>query len=380
MRVSSHPRKPPLPALTGIRTLLAISIMLFHFTPAHLGPLYPIINSGFVFIGFFFLISGFILTYNYADRAHTLVKRDFWIARFSRLYPVYAFSLLLFARNLGDEWHYHSHADFWRGMILTPLLLQGWYPWLATFWNTVAWTLSCEVMLYIAFPWVIRWPWPKTVGRLVGLLLALWAIGLIPHTIYLYLNPDHLSAPADRYTSAFWIRMLKYTPGAYICTFLAGITLGKLHLLAERDERRRLDLALTGFLLAVVFFYSGAAARMPYILMHGGLMTPIFAIMILGLSGRNVVAKVFSWRPLVVMGEATYCLYLLHFNTFIMIQRYHLAERLHFARFEPWVSYVVVTLFALAAYQYVEQPARRWILARWGKPRMHPMAVPAVSS
>jgi len=30
-------RKPPLPALTGIRTLLAIFIILFHFTPPHLG-------------------------------------------------------------------------------------------------------------------------------------------------------------------------------------------------------------------------------------------------------------------------------------------------------------------------------------------------------
>ncbi|HWZ00254.1 MAG TPA: hypothetical protein VNX17_04210, partial [Edaphobacter sp.] len=29
-------RKPPLPALTGIRTLLAIFIILFHFTPPHL--------------------------------------------------------------------------------------------------------------------------------------------------------------------------------------------------------------------------------------------------------------------------------------------------------------------------------------------------------
>jgi peptidoglycan/LPS O-acetylase OafA/YrhL len=77
-------RRPPLPALTGIRTLLAFAIILFHFTPPHLGILYPFIDNGYVFVGVFFLISGYILTYNYADRAKTLVKREFWLAADAR--------------------------------------------------------------------------------------------------------------------------------------------------------------------------------------------------------------------------------------------------------------------------------------------------------
>ena len=58
-------RKPPLPALTGIRTLLAFNIVLFHFTPPYLGPIRPFVEHGFVFVNVFFLISGFILSYNY---------------------------------------------------------------------------------------------------------------------------------------------------------------------------------------------------------------------------------------------------------------------------------------------------------------------------
>src|SRR6202046_2874899 len=156
-----HARKPPLPALTGIRTLLAIFIILFHFTPPHLGLLYPIINNGYVFVGVFFLISGYVLTYNYADRAKTLVKREFWLARFSRLYPVYLLVLIISLRMVQDEWHARSHFEFWQGIILTPLVLQGWSPSVATFWNTVAWTLSSEIVLYAAFPWLIRAPLPK---------------------------------------------------------------------------------------------------------------------------------------------------------------------------------------------------------------------------
>ena len=149
-------RNPPLPALTGIRTLLALAIILFHFTPPHLGLLYPIIDNGYVFVGAFFLISGYVLTYNYADRAKTLSKREFWLARFSRLYPVYLLVLIISIGMLKDEWQARPHAEFWQGILLTPFVLQGWSPSVATFWNTVAWTLSSECMLYIAFPWLIR--------------------------------------------------------------------------------------------------------------------------------------------------------------------------------------------------------------------------------
>ena len=147
-------RKPPLPALTGIRTLLAFNIVLFHFTPPHLGPLRPFVEHGFVFVNVFFLISGFILSYNYFDRGANLVKRDFWMARFSRLYPVYLLVLLISLPMLDLEWHARSSTEFWQGLTLTPLLLQGWSPSLATFWNTVAWTLSCEMAFYATFPWL----------------------------------------------------------------------------------------------------------------------------------------------------------------------------------------------------------------------------------
>src|SRR5258708_12896744 len=78
-------RKPPLPALTGIRTLLAFNIVLFHFTPPHLGPLYRIVNNGYVFVNVFFLISGYILTSNYATQAATPPHPYFFLAPFSRL-------------------------------------------------------------------------------------------------------------------------------------------------------------------------------------------------------------------------------------------------------------------------------------------------------
>jgi peptidoglycan/LPS O-acetylase OafA/YrhL len=372
-------RKPQLPALTGIRTLLAIFIILFHFTPPHLGPLYPIIDNAYVFVGFFFLISGFILTYNYADRATTLSKREFWLARFSRLYPVYLLVLVVSIGMLQDEWLARSHAEFYRGLILTPFLLQGWSPDLATFGNTVAWTLSCEVMFYLAFPflifaWAKRAAWLNTRTRLIALFFAFWAFGLVPHILYSLFNPDHLAAPADRYTSTHLLRFLKYTPPPYACTFLAGVTLAKLHPLLPFTPRQRLLVATVALALLGCFFYTSAVHNVPYLLLHGGLLVPLFSLLLLGLAGPNPIASLFSIRPLVLLGEATFALYLLHFNAFILIHSHHLPERLHLAAFDPWLSYVALLVLAYAAFRLVETPARKAILNRFSrKPKPQPI-------
>jgi len=355
-------RKPQLPALTGLRTLLACGIVLFHFTPPHMGPLYPVINNSYVFVGFFILLSGFVLAYNYADQPQ-LSKRGFWRARFARLYPIYLLSLVISFSMLVAEWHSRSHGEFLAGTLLTPLMLQGWSPSLATFWNTVAWTLSCEAALYIAFPWLIRLPWPKAPGRLVALLLSIWAVGLIPHTLYILTNPDHLSGSIDRYTYGFWLRALKYTPLAYLCTFLAGITLAKLHAAITLTRRQRALVACAS-LVVLALFFAKAVAHVPYLLMHGGLLVPLFAALTLGLSGQNFIASAFAWKPIELLGQASYALFLLHFNFINMLRTYHVPERLHLAAYDPWISYAATLVLAVSAMYLVERPARRAILGQ----------------
>lgn len=370
-RAQQSDRRPPLPALTGLRTLLALLILLFHFTPAGLRwerhpslSLYPLIDIGYVFVSFFFLISGFILSYNYAHRPAPINAVDFWMARLSRLYPVYLLTLLISVPMLLTEWHVRKPGAFWTGALMTPLLLQGFFPHLATFWNTVSWTLSCEVVLYIAFPWLLRLRWPRRKETLAAMLAGFWMLGLVPHTLYWLNNPDHLPHGADRYSDALWINLLKYTPVAYLCTFLAGLTLGRLHDAAELRGRTRVLLGLTGFGLAWLAAYH-LAPGLPYVLVHGGLLTPVWSLVILGLSGPSWLGRIFSWRPLVAIGSSTYALYLLHFNVVQLIHNYGWVERLHLARWDPWISYIFVICLAIAVRRWVEHPAQRAISAWW---------------
>ena len=92
-------RKPaPLKALTGLRCFAAINIVLFHFSnPQWFGFLAPVVNAGFISVSYFILLSGFVLAYNYDERARNgeLDRKRFWEARFTRIYPIYFLSLLL---------------------------------------------------------------------------------------------------------------------------------------------------------------------------------------------------------------------------------------------------------------------------------------------
>ena len=107
-------KKENLPALTGLRCFAALNIVFFHFSnPKWFGPFAPIVDNGYTSVSFFLLMSGYILAYNYADRAAVgqLSARNFWIARLSRLYPVYLFALILSAGMLMDEWFARSHRS-----------------------------------------------------------------------------------------------------------------------------------------------------------------------------------------------------------------------------------------------------------------------------
>lgn len=358
-------RKPALPALTGLRTILAINIMFFHFTPPHPTFLEPLLGNAYVFVGFFFLISGFVLAYNYADRP-SLSKRAFYLARLSRVYPVYLLALVLSIPFLViAEWPSHTHAEFFTGLLLAPLALQSWSPQLATFWNTVAWTVPAELFLYLLFPFIlllfrrcqIHIATPR---RLILLILSIWLLGLVPHTIYWLTNPDHLPAPANRFTYAFWLRLLKYSPLPYLCTFTAGILLARLHAVLQISPARRAIMALTA-LIALGLFFAFAVNRLPYVLIHGTLLLPLFAPLLLGLASENPVAAIFSWKPVVTIGETTFSLYLLHFNAFLLIHYWHLPEHLHVAFLDPWISYLFIIALAFAVQRLYEGPARAFV-------------------
>lgn len=358
-------RKEQLPALDSLRFLAALDIVFFHFSnPQWFGSFTPIVNSGYTAVSFFFLLSGFILAYNYDERARAgrLKATNFWVARFSRLYPVYVLSLVISLGMLMLEWHARSHGQFALGMILTPLMLQGWSPSLSTFWNTPAWAMSTEAFFYLIFPVVILFRRPQRLTRLLVWMGCLWAAAMVLPSLYMYFHPDGI-LHLNRYSEGFWIRALKYTPPPHIPAFLFGIALADVDRRIARNARLRLWLGLAGCAAVCAILYYGNF--MPFLMMHDGLLMPFFGTAILGLSGRNLLAKIMGFAPLAFLGQASYCLYLVHFNLWIQIHNWHLWKHLGLARFDPWISYAVLVLIAVLITMFVEKPLQKYIRQRY---------------
>jgi peptidoglycan/LPS O-acetylase OafA/YrhL len=97
----------------------------------------------------------------------------------------------------------------------------------------------------------------------------------------------------------------------------------------------------------------------PYAIIHDGLLMPLFACIVLGLAGHNPLASALGWRPLVFVGEASYCLYLLHFTLWNLLHHWHVLDWLGLSRFDPWISYVLLIAMALVALHLIEKPAQR---------------------
>jgi peptidoglycan/LPS O-acetylase OafA/YrhL len=377
------PTKPArLDALTGLRCFAALNIVFFHFSNPdwfdfrgvfHLPWLSaypvtlrlnfaPVVNAGYLSVSFFIMLSGFVLAYNYAGRARAgkLDKVRFWEARWTRLYPVYLLSLLLGWQMISVEYGAHRHWMFWLGMGLTPLLMQGWVPEIATFWNTPAWTMSAEAFYYVIFPWVAAWKKPLR-GRLLARMALVWGVAMIPGALYVHFSPDGIAHP-DRFSWGPWLQVLKFTPMPHLPSFLFGVLLANLDETIPRAGRLRVLVGLAGF--AGVYGILMLGQRVPYALIHDGLLIPLFGSIVLGLAGTNLLARLFSFRVMVFVGESSYCLYLLHFNLWNMLHASGVLVALHLMRFDPWISYAILVGLGLVALHLVEKPAQK-VLRSW---------------
>ena len=95
-------RAPEIGALTGVRIIPAALIVLFHYHEAHRYTgefLYDaIVSKGYLWVEFFFVLSGFILYYAYAPRLAEKISgkaiANFLATRVSRIYPLQVATLL----------------------------------------------------------------------------------------------------------------------------------------------------------------------------------------------------------------------------------------------------------------------------------------------
>ena len=161
-----------MPALTSLRFVAAFAVLVLHYRDL-LGPMPAWLRQGIIGgqygVTFFFVLSGFILTYRYhgwfaARVSDTGFYSGFWRfqrLRVARIYPVYVLGLLLDTpRHLIERAQAGQLAGvgqtYWASWLLNLVGLQAWIPAVpfAMFWNTPAWSVAAEFFFYATFAWV----------------------------------------------------------------------------------------------------------------------------------------------------------------------------------------------------------------------------------
>ena len=382
MSAPSHiTSRPLLEALTGLRFVAAMAVVLYHIPlPPSVGRgLITLASRGYLGVSLFFVLSGFILTYTYIDPATGSLRgsvRAFWWARVARIYPVYL-TALLFSLPIFVVFRLVMAAPATRpgvllSAIMTPLLLQAWWPSAATQWNTPGWSLSVEVFFYALFPIGAVWLARRRSALVLGLLV--WASCLIPPVVYRAMLPDGTATPPsfDRY---FWLQAIKFNPVSHLGELALGVAAGLGYLrrgpasiISSRAFAWCVPIGVTAAMIVLV-----ATDWLPYALCHNGLLAPVWAAVILRLAmGKGAVSRLLASRPAVRLGEASYALYLLHSPLlgYLQLTRGYFRLRQPGLTVPYWMqvaAFLVVAIgLSLFLFRRVEEPARRrmraWML------------------
>lgn len=141
--------------LTSLRFIFAMMVFGAHcyvidsFFDAH------IFKEGFVGVSFFFVLSGFIIAYNYQEKLQTgqTSKRRFWVARIARVYPLHW--LTLFGAAIAGGYVVTSGGmDYLKHFLASLTLTNAYIPRADYFFsfNSPSWSLCCEQLFYFLFP------------------------------------------------------------------------------------------------------------------------------------------------------------------------------------------------------------------------------------
>ena len=354
---------PRLDALTGLRWWAAFYVFLFHmrvFAPLP-GHINAVFDQGYLGVTFFFVLSGFVLTWSMRPGVST---STFYWRRFARIWPAHMVALLIAIPV------FYSLTPIAAGsfvkpfdlgvLLLSVVLLQGWSanPAILFSGNPAAWTLTVEALFYAMHPWISRAL--VRIGKRGALLLAAAAIAwAFVYRVGVLLWPES------------WLALVPM-PITRVPEFLLGIALAWAMRAGWTPRIPVLGgiAALAAALLVIV--YGTLRPSASFVLNFGNelfLVAVGIAIVALASAAMRGRISAFASRWQVKLGEWSFAFYLVHAT---MI---YLALRLFGLQTPSWanlgwfaVLLAINILLAWALHRWVEHPVerrmRRWKDAR----------------
>lgn len=360
------------PRFVALHSWRGVCALLVAVHNLNFGPWIP--QSAFVlhsslFVDFFFVLSGFVISHAYNDRfAHPSDVAAFMLRRIGRLWPLHIAVLVtlmvlyfskfavasLFHLDFDDSMTREGHSL--RTIATNLLLIQAFDIPSQLTWNAPSWSISTEFWTYFLFSMICL----STSGRRVY-IFAMGSVALLASGVLFFFSPTYLETNTNyaffRCLYGFFVGCLVYKAWQTIPIRSGGGV-------------EVLVLLLTvGFVAAVGNDIMSMGAPLIF-----GLAVLIFAQEDGWLSG------ILSRRPFVQLGTWSYSIYMVHWLVSnIMVRGNDIAEKLIERHAVPgymsfnhlWTTrvlliyLVVVVALASLTYRFIEQPGRRFFNQRF---------------
>lgn len=288
-------------ALDALRGICALCVAAFHFAAVTNIDPGPFVRGGWLFVDFFFVLSGFVIANAYGDKlASGYSARDFMLLRLGRVYPLHLALLLAFlalelvsipASSAGliarQPFAGSTSPDAFVGSLA---MMHTFGLWPDLVWNAPSWSIAAELWAYLTFALVCGVVRRRAVVA-IGLIAALCAGWLV----------------AD---GAPWLN-LTFDGSLVRCLYGFGIgvvTLRCWHHTAPRTigggVASALELTVMAGAIAFVSLAAGPAT----------LLAPlVFGIAVLVFAGeRGVVSRMLRRAPFQWVGLLSYAIYMVH--------------------------------------------------------------------
>ena len=111
---------------------------------------------GFYGVQMFWCISGFIISYVYLNKKYKVTSKEFFINRFSRLYPLHFITLILvlfiqlISKNITGNYQMFEYNDIYH-FFLNLFFISGWGFHSGFSFNQPIWSVSMELIAYTFF-------------------------------------------------------------------------------------------------------------------------------------------------------------------------------------------------------------------------------------
>jgi peptidoglycan/LPS O-acetylase OafA/YrhL len=380
-------RRPDLPALTGMRIFGALGVFLLHSLMLA-DPLKPSVpmsffadrdiavpvahfvgKAGFIGVSFFFVLSGFVLAWSARAR---LDRRAFIRRRLVKIFPnrvvLWAVTVVLVPASVIGLWRPASNL----------LLLHAWFDDPRTFIsvNSPSWSLCCELLFYLCFPFLIG-----PVRRIGESRLWAWAGAMLAGTAGIalindLLVPDHpRSALLPMAVPQQWFGYIFPLPRLF--EFVLGMLLARL-VIAGRWPKIRLWQAV---LLSAAGYVWTLYTPSPFDFIVA-MIVPI-AVLIPTAATADLAggARFLRTRPMVWLGKVSFAFYLCQGVVLFQGRLWLGGDRTYSTpvALGLWLTLFGATLLVgWLLYTLVEEPAmRRFSRKRPGKAKAVPGAVVA---